>query len=542
MKFNQFIRRGVALGMAACVLIVSGCTSSPQPAVDRSTFAAYLPDNPKGFDPASISDVLSIKVGAQLYKGLVSLDERGQLQPALAESWSTEDGRIWTFRLRPGTRFCDDPAFPGGRGRGLTADDVKFSLERIVQKRQASPASWIFLDLVEGAREYYDEKRPDVSGFVVRDPQTFEIRLNQPHFAFIHRLATNYGWVVAPEAVRSYGGDLPTHPVGAGEFCLVSRSLDQEVVLRRKETSASGISTLRFRVIKDPVLASQQFTQGALNEYEPVVEQLPQILDAGALKPEYRQFQWINEPGLNWYFVGLNMSDPVIGGGREQSRLLRQALQKAINTDVLTRQILFGGAEPLRRIFQPAAGVANAELPQLKFDRQEAASLLARAGYPEGRGLAKIHFIILNTDEAKAVAEQIKSDWAAIGVQSEYEQRDFPTLVDLVIKGKSPVTSLFIDAISLSPDYAVQFFLPSSPFNFFGYKNPELGLLYEKALRTADEGERNGVYARMENLILNDAPWLLLYSRNKSILLQQNVRGYRMNALRQVDYSGVSLE
>src|SRR5687767_14002178 len=127
MQFNRSIRMGIGLGIAACMLIAGVCSPAQQPAAERSTFVACLPDNPKGFDPALISDVLSIKVGAQLYKGLVSVDERGQLQPALAESWSTEDGRVWTFRLRSSTRFCDDAAFPGGRGRGLTAADVKFS-------------------------------------------------------------------------------------------------------------------------------------------------------------------------------------------------------------------------------------------------------------------------------------------------------------------------------------------------------------------------------------------------------------------------------
>jgi ABC-type transport system substrate-binding protein len=236
------------------------------------------------------------------------------------------------------------------------------------------------------------------------------------------------------------------------------------------------------------------------------------------------------------------MSDPTLGGISEKSRLLRQALQRAINTDVLASRILFGGADPLRRIFLPIAAVPNPALRDLRYSKDAAADLLQRAGFPGGRGLPVIRLITLNTDEARAVAAQIQADWGAIGVRSEYEQRDFPTLVDLVLKGKSPVTLLFIDAISLAPDYAVQFFLPDAPFNFFKYENPELGRLYAQSLRAGEESERNRIYAQMENVVLGDAPWLFLYSRRKMTLLQAGVRGYRLNALRQVDYADVSRE
>jgi ABC-type transport system substrate-binding protein len=203
---------------------------------------------------------------------------------------------------------------------------------------------------------------------------------------------------------------------------------------------------------------------------------------------------------------------------------------------------LFGGAEPLRRLFPQVAQVLNRELPDIGFDRNAAVDLLARAGYPGGRGIPPVRFMTLNTDEAKAVAAQLQADWGAIGIRSEYEQRDFPTLVDLVLKGRSPVALLFIDAISTAPDYAIQFFLPDGPFNFFGYRNPDLGRLYQQVLRTRDEDERNRIYARMENLILQDVPWILLYSRNKMILLQKGVKGYSLNALGQVGYVGVWLE
>jgi ABC-type transport system substrate-binding protein len=400
----------------------------------------------------------------------------------------------------------------------------------------------MFLDLVEGAREYYEGKAPDVAGFVVRDPLTFEVRLRQPHFAFIHRLAMNYAWIVAPEAVRRYGASFADHPVGAGEFCFVSRNLDQEVVLRRKEAVTSGIQRLRFHVVKDPVLALQLFRRGLLSEYELAVEQLPQVAQGSALRLEYSGFRLLSQPGLNWYFVGINMADPTFGGNSERARLLRRALQRAVNTEVLARRLLFSGAEPLRRIFLPVSDVPNPDPPDIGFSREAAVDLLARAGYPGGRGLPPVHLLTLNTDEAKAVASQLQADWSAIGVRSEYEQRDFPTLVDLVLKGRSPVTLLFIDAISTAPDYTVQFFLPDGPFNFFGYRNPDLGLLYEQVLRIRDQQERNRIYARMENLILRDAPWLLLYSRKKMILLQRNVRDYGLNALGQVDYAAVSLE
>src|SRR4051812_10030084 len=203
---------------------LSGC-GGRGPETASNTFFYNEPEDLPTLDPARISARAPWWVGGQIYIGLIGLDSALHPVPMLAKSWTmSPDGRRWSFTLRNDVRFADDACFPGGKGRALTAEDVRYSFERICNPATASTGFWVFRGKVAGAEEFYNggaaAANGHVAGFRVVNDTTFEIELAEPSPLLLSLLSMPYCYVVPREAVEKYGKDYFRHPVGAGAFKL----------------------------------------------------------------------------------------------------------------------------------------------------------------------------------------------------------------------------------------------------------------------------------------------------------------------------------
>src|SRR5205085_2335411 len=122
------------------------------------TYVSNELENIRSLDPVGVNDVTSFHVAHQIYDLLVDLDSNLQLVPDLATRWEiSPDGMTYTFHLRQGVLFQDNDCFPNGKGRLMTANDVKYSLDRILDPRTGSLGFDYYRNYVEGAKDYYDE-------------------------------------------------------------------------------------------------------------------------------------------------------------------------------------------------------------------------------------------------------------------------------------------------------------------------------------------------------------------------------------------------
>jgi peptide/nickel transport system substrate-binding protein len=215
---------GLTLGTWSAVL--GAGRSSP-----RETLTIAVPDEPPGLDPTtSPAAAIARIVYNNLLEGLVKVNMQGEVVRALAERYSVSiDGTVYTFSLRHGVKFHN--------GRPLTAEDVKYTLERNLDPKTGHPH-----------RVYYE----DIQQITIIDEHTFHIALRQPNAMFIFNLARANSAIVAKEEVER----LKSHPIGTGPFQFSEWVRGDRIVLSRfqeyYEPGVPSVDKVVFRFIEDP--------------------------------------------------------------------------------------------------------------------------------------------------------------------------------------------------------------------------------------------------------------------------------------------------
>ncbi|HET6991800.1 MAG TPA: ABC transporter substrate-binding protein, partial [Bacteroidia bacterium] len=203
----------------------------------------------------------------QLYNGLVEMDTALNVQPCIAKSWNiTDDGLEYTFHLRTDIVFHDNPQFPGGKGRKVTASDFVFSFDRLFDKTISNAST-----LVDGIDMEFGTTTPAIKA---TDDSTLEIRLIKPFKPFLGILTMKYFSVVPKEVVQFYKNDFGTHPVGTGPFRLKFWKDKTSLVLEKNPNyfkydelgvRLPHLDIVSVSFVKDPDAAFMQFMSGDLD-------------------------------------------------------------------------------------------------------------------------------------------------------------------------------------------------------------------------------------------------------------------------------------
>lgn len=352
--------------------------------------------DPRSLDPIRSGESSATAAITQIFDGLVNFDPDLNLVPGLAESWDiSEDGLTYTFHIRRGVYFHDNPCFPDGVGREATAHDVQFSLKRLLGPH--STGAWILTDSVQGALEFNDGEADDVEGFEIVDDYTFRVRLIEPFAPFIYRLAMTYSFITAPEAVEYYGDDFFTNPVGTGPFQFVHWRPRREVLMARNprywKTDEDGVQypyldAVRMSLIADLKIEWLEFDRGGLDRLYSIHEDLwGNIMDENRqLRERFSQYNLHRQELLVTQYYGFNMEERPF----KDNRLLRQAFNYAIDRDAIIEHVMNGRAVPAQGVIPGGMPYYESIAEGYNFDLDKAKSLLAEAGYPNGEGLGDV--------------------------------------------------------------------------------------------------------------------------------------------------------
>ncbi len=563
------------LGLVAVALVFGvGCTSRKKSTTSNTL---YLPivEKIKGLDPMNASDLYSGVQSAYAFEGLLEyhyLKRPYQLMPNLAEAMPTvsSDGLSYTFKIRKGVVFQDDPSFveTAGKGRELIAEDFVYSWKRLADPKNLSEGWWIFDGKIKGLNEWREEASKsgsadyskNIEGLSAPDRYTLVITLKQKSWQFLYYLAMPFSWVVPREAVEKYGPDFIRNPVGTGPFRLVraETNLGSKIVWERNPTfrekfyPSEGTEEDQKRgMLAD---AGKRLPFADRIEVSVFVESQPQWLNfmdgkidaSGIPKDNFAQvindkkelnenfvkkgIELLKDNSLDLTFVVFNMEDPVLG----PNKYLRQAMSLAYNMGPVIDLFYNGRAIPAQGPIPPGlAGYdPNFVNPYRVFNIEKAKELLKKAGFPEGKGLPVFEYTDVASTTSRQMTEYLIKSMSDIGIKFKVQSATWPEFQKGIKNKKSQVFGYAWGADYPDAENFLQLFYSKniSPGpNNANYKNEEFDRLYEQSLKLNDSPERTRIYQRMVSIVTEDCPLIFAGHRLKFSLVHPWLKNYKVH-------------
>ena len=561
------------LALAACGSPAERPTAGPA----LKTYRHMLDQAPTTLDPVQGANVYANFVIVNAYDTLYSyqyLARPYRLKPNLAEDFPaiSPDGLVYTFRLKKGVQFVDDPCFPGGRGREVVAEDLIYSIKRQFDPRNQPQGAWLWQGRIAGLEEWKaagsDYDRP-VSGLRALDDHTLEVRLIRPYPQLVSTFAQGYSALVPREAVEKYGKGLGVRPVGSGPFRLVSYDTARVVMERnpkfRREPvdlAAEGynpatqgftgveaiqgrsppfVDRLEFNFISEPSAAWTSFTKGDEIQLTVLpVEQTDRVLASRnpvRLRPEYAAKYHIYA-GLEagFIFTAFNMSFPDFGYNPDPDRerrnkALRCALIKGYDWQARNESWYNGLGEIFPGIIVPASPEFDPGLSRDSVTRDVAGArrLLAANGWTPDNLPTLVYGTTAGTTE-RLFFEQFRAWMRDIGYPREKVlQKTYATFGDISRAWKQNRLPLVTKGWGLDyPDAenTLQLFYgpnESPGSNDANWRNAEFDRLYEQSSVMLPSEERTRIYRRMNQLVIDDCVAMTGLSRTRIYLWHKDV-------------------
>jgi oligopeptide transport system substrate-binding protein len=494
-------------------------TSKALTKVKGGIYRCPLGNDPANLDPARITDFYAVTVANQIFESLVEFDAHLNVLPSLAQSWSaSRDGLTWTFNLRQGVYFHN--------GREFIAEDVVYSLSRFLRPAVRSQRSW-FLEKVKGAEAFQEGTAQVLEGIEIVDRHTVQITLSEPFAPFISILGLPHLAMVPREEVEREGGDFATSPVGTGPFRFVRWERGKEILLEANERYFRGhpaLDYLRFIIFPGNVVNDmlESFERGALEESPIPSDRRKQLLESG-------KYTVIRKPTLGLRLLGFNLKFSPF-----DQRDMRQAFNYAIDTAHLNQEMLERRYEVARGILPPGMPGYNPEVQGYTYNPKKAEDLLAKANYPGGKDFPVVSLASsVKSATARQDYDAVQKSMARVGIQLESREFDsWPEFQQALQRGELQMFRYAWFADYPDADNFLYFLFHSqSKDNVFHYNNPIVDQLLDDARREADDLSRVKLYRRAEQLILDDAPGVMLMHHIYERLFQPYVEGIEVNAL-----------
>jgi ABC-type transport system substrate-binding protein len=580
-------------GLTRALLVALACgTTHAQPAaVDAPRVLRYaFPVAETGFDPAQISDLYSRTLIAGIIEAPLAFDFLARpfkMKPnTLVEMPQiSEDFRTFTFRLKPGILFADDPAFKG-KQRELVAQDYVYSLKRHYDPRWNSPNLYRLeaakiLGLSELRLQVLKDKQPfpydrEVEGLRALDRYTFQVKLADPAPRFHQEVLTdaaNFG-ALAREVVEFYGDKIMEHPVGTGPFVLAEWRRSSRIVLARnpnfrevrydEEAPADDPRSLAIaaqlkgrrlpmldRVEIAIIEEAQPRWLSFLNGQTDLMERLPNefapvAIPNDKLAPNLARkgITMDRSPLVDITLAALfNQDNPVIGGYTPQKVALRRAISLAYDSDKEIRLVRKSQAIPAQTAIAPLTFGYNAALKTTMSDHDpaRARALLDMYGYldrdgdgwrdqPDGSPLL-LEYATQPDQSSRQLAELWEKSMKAVGLRIVFKVAKWPENLKLSRTGKLMMWGVGWSATT--PDGETFLALAYGPnkggANHSRFDLPAFNALFVKQGTLPDGPERAQVMEEASKLMVAYVPYKLSTHRIVTDLMQPWVIGFRRN-------------
>ena len=534
--------------------------------------------DPPTLDPHLTSDTTSAGLVVEIYGGLVALNTDLQLVPDIAERWDvSDDSKTYTFYIRENAKFHD--------GSRVTASDFKWSLERAANPDTASPVADTYLNDIIGVEAVLEGESTDISGIKVIDESTLQIQIDAPKAYFLAKLTYPTAYVLDRENVESGGRTWTDSPNGTGPFRLKEYKIGERIILERNEHY--HLDPAHLDVIAMNLAGGQSMAMYENDEIDITgvgLFDIDRVLDPN--EPLNKELV-VAPPDFSVSYVGFNTSMAPFDAAE-----FRQALNHAVDKDLIATEVLSELVEPAYGILPPGFPGYNPDLTGLTYDPGLARDLVCNSPYgnQETCGLeadltAQVEAACGALNSSDLVAAQrsdeldskgclsdslkqqvndlaemsyydgprivitvpgtggtigldlevvIEMWFQELGVEIEIQQVEWATyLQDLNDQRFQAYGGLGWEADYPDPqDFLDILFHTESSLNHGAYSNADADAILEQARTEADVSKRVELYHEAEDLIVKDAAWLpLWYTGERYVLIKDHVQDYRVTPM-----------
>lgn len=513
------------LGTFIAILLVAlaaACTNRRSDEEYKGTLIYAFGDNFKTFDPAKQVYAQETPIIQQVLEPLVRWNNDLRLVPHLATTWETPDGcQTWVFHLRDGVKFHD--------GTSFDSQAVKAHFERVLDPATASTRR---------------SRAEEILAIQAADPLTVVFRLKAPNCVFPELLTSTFASIPSPTAMAQKGGsEFARSPVGTGPFRFVEWKPDVRIVLTKNpdywNAETIHLDRLEFWPVRENTTRLILLEQGVVDMADISFAQVSVARQVSDITIQ-------STPQLSIRYIGLNNQKPPFN-----DRRVRQAANYAVNKEEMIRYMLFGVGEPAVGPLPSVMEDFNPAIRRYEYDPEKARALLREAGHT---GPIRV---TLWTQEAgiyrsasDAVVEYLRQVGIEVDVKildgavywdkfDEYLKRDgtsFPT--------KEGVYDLYVGGWSggeAAQDYLDPLFRSRSYNNAAFFNNPEVDRLLLEARRNPRKEDRTAAFRRLQELIVEEAPWIFAFHGQSNVGMRKRVKGFRINPSQRLFFEGVTV-
>lgn len=516
------------------------------------------------FIPTFTADQYSSRIVSQIFEPLLTYEGPDlEVVPAVAESYSvSDDGTEYTFKIRKGVLFHDDPCFKD-KERFLTAADVKFTLELACSGLQTNQVSYLLKNRIEGANEFFEKSKQSmpksgVSGIKLVDDYTIRIKLNSEISSF-ERIIAHVGLgIISKVAYEAYSKDVNNHPIGSGPFALESKN-DEKIVLNRhpeywkKDEFGNQLPFLERVILTYSQNKRSELMAFRKSEVDMVLEipvdEINNIL--GSLK-DAQEGKNIKHKVDTKKSLNVNYVATAVESDEFSDVQVRQAFNHAINRTEIVDKYLQGEGWAATKGFVPEmADYENDKITGPEYNPEMARTLMARAGYPNGKGFPTLDFYVNGKEgssehvSAKAVAKQLKD---VLNVNLTIKLCTIEERRAAVENGTAKIWRAGWIADYPDPDNFLNLFYGGNAndqlamVNSFNFRNAEFDNLYEASQVENNPAKRNALLQRCDQIIVDQAPVFPILTDDHIVMLNARVRNFEANSMESINLGEVFIK
>ncbi len=486
--------------------------------------------------PHGIANAYSLRIASQIFEGLVRYNPNTlELEPSLAKSFQANaDNTIFSFELKQGIHFHDNPCFPNDKGRELKASDIKYCLERLQEPSKNN----LGRNYVKG----------QIESINITGNYKVEIRLNRPNNYFIHLLAGPYGYIFPKEAVDQYGDFIRENPVGTGPFMLAHPNdlIDGLHLTLRKnpnfhQTDSTGfqlpyLDGIEYSFIKDKQTSLRKFRNQELDAVYRLMNNDVRAIVMDTLETgRYHNFQKHQANEWSIHMLGFRPS----AGSVLENPLLRKAMAYAIDPKRVYQKLYVTDSLTVPNSFWGD----SLDFPSYNLD--SAKTFLQRAGFKNGQGLSTLALFIYadgerNSIVAKEIQRQLQRNLRMRVVLNTMSVKDYE---ENLMQGKA---QLFLYEWFFRSPHPADFLLglksSNNPYpNIFGQNSPTIDNALAAGMSASDP-LTSPSFEQAKKLAMDNLSIIPLWQDHNYTLCQPKIRNFRATGLPYQTYTNICFE